>query len=296
MSFESKKPQPVSFWLEYIEMTQDLVAFAMDTPCAALKQTLLPSEAIRNADPAPRSEVILYTKGIVAPRPDEPEVSPREALFTLHDIEFDAVMRRWVDLRHQFTMACHMIVGFKYVSRSYLENQLLTAAGAAEVMHRKLERDPPVPEAEFNDLKDKLLAAVPEKRRKWLEGKLYNEPTLKERLVDLASIPDADVMKRLLPDAEKWAKASAAARNGIAHRARTTSTSKSVQTYHPVVGVTTAVVIVNLLHVLAIPKERVLRALVDNDTFSKAAKLSFKHWPRKEKGEKAGSGLMLGSH
>ena len=67
------------------------------------------------------------------------------------------------------------------------------------------------------------------------------------------------------------------ARDGIAHRGRT----KSDEMY-AVVTVTTAVVIVNLLHQLEIPKESMLRRLNDlNDTLSSAARLSAKYWPKK---------------
>ena len=49
---------------------------------------------------------------------------------------------------------------------------------------------------------------------------------------------------------------------------------------YAVVKVTTAVVIVNLLHQLEIPKECMLRGLNDlNDTLSSAARLSAKYWP-----------------
>ena len=97
---------------------------------------------------------------------------------------------------------------------------------------------------------------MPEGRKKWLQGRLYNQPTLKERLIDLASIPDPDIMNRLLPNPKKWAKNAALARNGIAHRGRHNTTE-----YIPVVQVTTAVLIVNLLQLLGVPKDRVLRAL-----------------------------------
>jgi hypothetical protein len=249
----------------------------MDAPCAVLKQTLITSEGARNAtNPPARSEVLVYTHELVQGQPDEPAVEAREALFTLRDVQFGAVLPTWVEIQQRVTMACHMVLGLKYTSEGYAETKLLTAVGAAEVMHRKLDRPLPLPKDEFNELKQKLLDTVPENRQKWLEGKLYNEPSLKERLIDLASIPDPDIMNHLLPNPEAWAKDTALARNGIAHRGR-----HKTKGYIPVIQVTTAVVIVNLLHLSEIPKDRVLRALEQNATLRDAVQLAAKYWPKK---------------
>jgi ApeA N-terminal domain 1 len=278
--FESQKPRPLADWLDLVDMVRDLVSLAMDTPCAVLKQTLLTSEVARDAtDPPARSEVLVYAHELVQGQPEETAVEAREALFTLHDIEFGAVLPAWAEVRQRVTMACHMVLGLKYISEGYLETKLLTAVGAAEVMHRKLGRPAPLPKDEFNELKTKLLDVVPEGRKEWLKGKLYNEPSLKERLIDLASIPDPDVMNRLLPDPKTWAKDAALARNLIAHRGR-----HSINKYLPVVEVTTAVVIINLLHLLAIPKNRVLRALEQNASLRVAVQVAAEHWPKKDNG------------
>jgi ApeA N-terminal domain 1 len=278
--FAAAKPRPLAEWLNLVDMLRDLISLAMDTPCAVLKQTLITSDAARDATDLPAlSEVPVYTREIVHGQPDEPAIEAREALFTLHDIEFGAVLPAWAEVRRRVTMACHMVLGLKYISEGYLETKLLTAVGAAEVMHRKLDRDPPLPQDEFENLKQQLLDTVPEGRREWLEGKLFNEPSLRERLIDLASIPDPDVMKRLLPNAAAWAKAAALARNGIAHRGK-----HKTKEYYAVVQVTTAVVIVNLLHLLAIPKDRVLSAFDQNATLRGAVRLAAEYSPQSDPG------------
>jgi hypothetical protein len=278
--FESQKPRKLDDWLEFVDLVQDLVSLSVDAPCAVLKQTLITSEAARNAtNPPARSEVPVYTRELVHGQPDELAVEPREALFTLRDIEFGAVLPTWAEVQQRVTMACHMVLSLKYISDGYAETKLLTAVGAAEVMHRKLDRPAPLPKAEFAELKQKLLEVVPEERKKWLEGKLYNEPSLKERLIDLASLPDPDVMNHLLPNPEAWAKDATLARNLIAHKGR-----HRPKEYIPVIQVTTAVVIVNLLHLLAIPKDRVLRALEQNATLRGAVRLAVEYWPKEDDG------------
>ena len=277
--FESKEPRKLDDWLDCVDLVQDLVSLAMDDPCAVLEQTLITSEAVRNATRGTRSEVAVYNRQLVHGQPDKPAVEAREALFTLHDVELGAVLPTWANIRQRVAMACHMLLGLKYISEGYAETKLLTAVGAAEVMHDNLDRPAPLPEDEFAELKEKLLQVVPESRKKWLEGKLYNQPTLKERLIDLASIPDPDIMNRLLPNPKKWAKNAALARNGIAHRGRHNTTE-----YIPVVQVTTAVLIVNLLQLLGVPKDRVLRALEQNATLRDAARLAVMYWPKKDSG------------
>jgi hypothetical protein len=272
----SRQPRPLSDWLRMVDLLQDLISLAMDTPCAVLSQIVFPSDEAKNDPNAPaRTEVPIYTQGILAAQPDGDAVRAYEALFTLNDRSFGAVLTRWVYVQKRFTMACHMVLGLRYMNRGYLETQLTTVVGAAEVFHRQLRKDPPIPKEEFAAMKARILEDVPDARRQWVDSRLWNEPSLRERLVDLATTPAPEVMNQLVPNPKAWAKATALARNGIAHRGRTNTDEMSA-----VVTVTRAVVIVNLLHQLEIPKERMLSALADlNDTLSSAARLSAKYWP-----------------
>jgi hypothetical protein len=281
IAFTSETARPLGDWIKIAQLVQDLLSLATDTPCAILRQTVITSEEVQNASDLPtRSDVSVYTKELIVPHPDESAVPFYETLLTLQDIEFGTLLPRWASVQKKFEMTCHMVLGLRYINSGYLESQLMTVVGAAELMHRALDVDPPLPEKEFVALRQQLLEYVPENRKKWLEGKLWNEPTLKERLIYLASKPDHEVMKHLVPNPEAWAKATALARNGIAHRGR--PTAANLQTVYAVVQVTTAVLIVNLLHQLAIPKERVLRALNDNSTLRHAVRLSAERWPVKK--------------
>jgi ApeA N-terminal domain 1 len=275
ISFRSKQPRPLKDWLEMVGVTQDLIALAMDTPCAVLGQTLSPTEEERDKPESPaRTEIRVYTQGLIASQPDEHAESAHEVLFTLNDTRFGAALTRWVYVQKRFTTACNMLLGLRYISRGFLETQLMTAVGAAEVFHRKLEKKPLIPAKEFAEMKQQILDCVPPGRRQWMDSRLRNEPSLRERLLDLATTPDPEIMNRLVPNPTAWAKATALARNGIAHRGKT-----NVDEMYAVVMVTTAVVLVNLLHQLAIPKERLFWALTDNDTLSGAVRLSAKYWP-----------------
>jgi hypothetical protein len=275
ISFRSKQPRPLKDWIEMVGVTQDLITLAIDKPCAVLGQTLSPTdEAKDNPASSTRSEVRVYTKELIAAQPDEQAEMLHEVLFTLHDTRFEAVLPRWMFVQRRFRTACSMLLGLRYISRGFLETQLTTAVGAAEVFHRKLGKKPPIPAEEFAEMRKKILASVPPARRNWLASKLWNEPSLKERLVELATTPDPEIMNRLVPNPKAWATATADARNGIAHRGKA-----DVDEMYATVTITTAVVVMNLLHQLEIPKERLVSALTDNNTLKNAARLSAKYWP-----------------
>lgn len=258
-----------------VGVVQDLVSLAMDMPCAVLGQTLSPiDEAKDNAEFPARSEVRVYAKELIAGQPDEDAEKLHKVLFTLHDNRFEVILSRWMFVRRRFRTASSMLLGLRYISRGYLETQLATAVGAAEVFHRKLGRKPPFLPKEFAEMRKQILASVPPTRRNWLASKLWNEPSLKERLIDLATTPDPEIMTRLVPNPKAWATATADARNGIAHRG-----TADVDQMYATVTITIAVVLINLLHELEIPRQRLVSALTDNDTLRAAARLSAKYWP-----------------
>lgn len=123
-----------------------------------------------------------------------------------------------------------------------------------------------------------MLEHVPEQHEKWLREKLgHNTRTLRTKLLDLAAIPDAEVMSRLLPNPEAWADATKKERDPVAHGGK--NMSSDVKLLSAIVKMTTAVVYLNLLHQLGIPKERLLFAVYDSPTLASAMRLAGQHWP-----------------
>ena len=80
-----------------------------------------------------------------------------------------------------------------------------------------------------------------------------------------------------MPDAKKWAKEAADARNGLAHVGR--SEDHTFDDLHAVVEVTRAVVILNMLHQLGVPPERLATGLDEHPVLSQAVFLAKKHYP-----------------
>ena len=99
-----------------------------------------------------------------------------------------------------------------------------------------------------------LLEQTPEQHRTWVREKLRNEVTLRERLRDLAGLPDSEAMARLVPDVEHWARVTTQARNDLTHAGH--SRRQDIDELIVAVKVTSAVVVMNLLEALGVPGQR----------------------------------------
>lgn len=279
-ALSSNSPKSLDEWTAYASVAEDLITFAMDAPSAVLRHRLVPTDELAGDEDAhTRREVFVYENRIIKGDIDAEGVKGSDALFTLgvDGVDYETIVPRWFEVRERFRVACDMILSLVYQSDGYIQSQLITAVAAAEAFHQALELPPPIPDSEFKALKKALKATIPENRRRWLSEKLgRNNPTLRERLLELASRLDEAVMKHLLPSPEGWADAAKDARNNVAHGSDSAS---QIELLYAVTEVTTAVVIANLLHELAVPIERILYAISSSGRLARAAELSRQHWP-----------------
>lgn len=173
-----------------------------------------------------------------------------------------------------------MIFGLRYVKGSYLQSQLVTAVAAAESLHAAMNFPPPLTDEEFKARRRRLMDCTPREEREWLRQKLgTNSQILRQRLLDLTHIPYAEIMDDMLPNPEAWAKAAKDERNAIAHGGK--DLTRDVSLLNAIVTTTTAVVLLNLLHQLQVPADRIKIALRQNQTLKSAKYLAGKHWPTK---------------
>jgi hypothetical protein len=194
---------------------------------------------------------------------DAKAVDPHRTFFTCESLPFKEVMPRWCEAHGRLQAATNMILGLRYAPASFVENNLLTAVGAAEVLHRGLRIDEqPFPQAEFTAMRDAMLKQVPEEHRDRFKGAIRNDPTLRDRLRALAARPDQDAIALLMPDVVHWAKRTTRARNDLAHEGRTPN--HSVEELIAIVDVTTAVVILNVLHELGLSVERQRKIVLEH--------------------------------
>ncbi|WP_343577859.1 hypothetical protein, partial [Mycobacterium sp.] len=156
----SSEPKSIAEWDDIGKVFQDLLTFAMDSPCAVLYESLTPSETLRNDQAAQAGSAITsFARHIVIGDPEAPSVETRKALFTLatKGIDFQSLIPRWWEVRSKFNVAFDMILGLLYVQSGYLQTDLITAVGAAEALHEGLGFDPPMTNPEFKALKKSLL-------------------------------------------------------------------------------------------------------------------------------------------
>lgn len=243
---------------ELAKAVQDLVSLATHRASAILWLRLrMPPEDRDYPEgyPVRDREVAAYFQGTVRGDAEAKAVDHHAVLFTCEHVPFEEIVPRWWQIRETFLAASNMVLGLRYAPARYVEGNLLTAVGAAEVMHRALDIDlPRLRREDFETLRARLLENTPEEHQSWVKGAIRNEPTLRDRLRSLAGLPDAEAMEKLVPDVEHWAKVATQARNDLAHTGQTPR--QSIDELITAVKVTTAVVVMNLLQALGLPGER----------------------------------------
>ncbi|MEU4343119.1 HEPN domain-containing protein [Nocardia sp. NPDC023852] len=162
----------------------------------------------------------VHSPRIADPQPEEKPIIPKQRfLFTCADMNFDMLIPAWLSLYQRLKPATDILFSLTYGPPRFIQVQALTAGVALEAMHRFL-----YPEAltmlpyDFEQLRNAALSGLvdPEDRER-LQKTMRNEPTYKQRIEELASIPDKAAVVSIIPDIKKWASKQTRIRNGIAH-------------------------------------------------------------------------------
>lgn len=243
---------------ETARLVQDLITLATHRAAGViwLRLEIAGAEPVlADGRPMPRRYAeVLYSPPAVG-KHDAKAIDVRRVFFTCASLPFEEIVPRWYEAHGRLKAATNMILGLRYAPPHFVENNLLTAAGAAEVLHRGLRIDEkPFPKAEFKALREAMLTQVPEEFRDRFRGAIRNDPTLQDRLLALAARPDQGAIALLMPNVSHWAKKTTQARNDLAHEGKTPK--HSFEELIAIVEVTTAVVILNVLHELGLPAER----------------------------------------
>ncbi|ERH29364.1 hypothetical protein QU668_08735 [Schaalia sp. HMT-877] len=244
--------------LDAASLIQDLIALATHRAAGViwLRLEIVGTESVLpNGQPLPRRFANVLYSPVALGKHDAKAVDPDRVFFTCDALPFEEVLPRWCEAHGRLQAATNMILGLRYAPARFIENNLLMAVGAAEALHRGLDIDEkPVPEAEFKAIRNAMLDQVPEEHRGRFKAAIRNSPTLRDRLLALAARPGQDAIMQLVPDVDHWAKQTARARNDLAHEGRTPN--HSIDELDAIVGATTAVVILNILHELGLSAER----------------------------------------
>ncbi|WP_406690511.1 hypothetical protein REH65_32225 [Saccharopolyspora sp. ID03-671] len=273
------EPFALSAALKAASLVQDLVALATHRAAGViwLRLEVAGTEStLPNGQSVPRRRAdVLYSPAVLG-KHDAKAVDRNHVFFTCDSLPFKDVVPRWSEAHARLQTATNMILGLRYAPARFIENNLLTAVGAAEVLHRGLRIDEkPFPKAEFTAMRDAMLGQVPEEHRDRFKGSIHNDPTLLDRLRSLAARPDQDAIALLVPNVAYWATRTTRARNDLAHEGKTPK--HSFEELIAVVEVTTAVVILNVLHELGLPRER-QREIVQEHPQLRATSRSAGNW------------------
>jgi len=121
--------------------------------------------------------------------PRERRLGVAEPLFKYTDIadKFEQLMQNWFGKAEQLAPVYDLYFGSVYGREMYLSQKFLCLIQALESYHRRMVNNYELPGEDHNKRIQEIINAVPEKHKKWLNGKLEhsNEPTLRKRLNEL---------------------------------------------------------------------------------------------------------------
>jgi hypothetical protein len=139
---------------------------------------------------------------------------------TLGD-RFAAVVTAWFELYDRIRPALNLLFGPRYRPGTFTDNHFLNVVAAAEGYHRAAVRNEVLPPAEHKVRLASVVTAAPDEHRSWLEERLAhsNEPTLRERLVELHGRAGG-IVSGVLGSAHAFAGPVVTARNALTHRGK----------------------------------------------------------------------------
>lgn len=226
LEIESARPTTFSGFDRTSKAIMDLMTLAAHAPAGIISETVRFPVSEQHPARGGRSTASVEVMGrrIHQPKPLPKEVKHVDYLFTLADISFSDLIPRWLDLHEKAWLACSILFGLSYIREGYASSRLLSAATAAESLHRSLRPNATRIDPErFQEIRSAVMDALKGKEsemveaRRFVHNSLYNEVTFKDRLLDLAMVPDSEAVGKLINSLPEWAKLLKEQRNGMAH-------------------------------------------------------------------------------
>lgn len=216
-------PEPTSFdaFDTVFKDMQDLLTLSAYQACGSLRQVLIFRTSEIHPGSSDTAEVEVLGPPVFQSDVEMKEKPHHDFLFTLEDLDFPELVPRWLALKDRARLGFNILFGLRYISTGYVGTRLLGVATAAENIHRELcPTSTPLPKSTYRQLKKKIMAAIadePDELRNFVNQGLRNDPSYYDRMLDLASIPDAEAVDRLLTNRPEWAKRLKNARHDLAH-------------------------------------------------------------------------------
>lgn len=211
----------------------DLASFASRDACAIASYAVQHRVPQRRRRPVPGDNGSLrfdeyespahaevFANWYTAPRTEGAPRPTRTYLFTASDLDLETLVTRWLEIRARLDRGIDMLLSLRYGEPTFLQTEVLVLAVAAEAIHRRLYPDCLLTyPGEFEHIRETAMAKLNAAEREMFDH-TRNEPSYRDRLRDLATLPvglDKKSVGTVLPDLKKWVRDLTDVRNGLAH-------------------------------------------------------------------------------
>lgn len=226
--FEIKSQEHFSFdeWMtKIIFPLQNFITLATNRPNSVTRVLAFSHYGIRATDDNPHftkqdiSIEVIYRSVYTEARQDNRLLSD-DLLFQFKDIKetFGDTMTRWLAIAAELDSVCNLFFSTRYSQRMYQENHFLNIVQAAESYHRRRRFNRVLPKEEHEKRISRIIDNALEEDKEWLKQKLSfsNEPSLKERLIDLRQ-ETSEIISLLITDENSFIKQVRDTRNYLTH-------------------------------------------------------------------------------
>ena len=129
---------------------------------------------------------------------------------------FETVLDRWLRLYEQLRFPLELFFSVHNSPGGLLEYRFLSLVQAAESYHRERVRSDELAPKEFKKRLVLLRSRTPKPYRSWLNERLHNRMSLRDRL-DALIVRTGPIFHALVPDQKKAVDAIVKTRNGLSH-------------------------------------------------------------------------------
>jgi hypothetical protein len=234
LAIETVRRHNFKYFDQATKAIQDLLTICFDHGCAVRDEQMsapVPPfvDPEGRSHPTPTWNTNVYGRHILVP-----DILPYtdlkdRALFTLEDIPFEQVIRRWYKLYKKARIPIQMLAGLQYISEGYTGNRLMSACAAIESLHRELYDHLLMPRDEHKALVRQAKAGVAAEHKQIIGDRLQNTISYYTRAIELTDKLGPEVTKKLLGDRVIWARLARDGRNSLAHATGTAPMSPEVQ-------------------------------------------------------------------
>jgi len=227
-TFEIKSQEHFSFdeWMTKIILPlQNFITLATDRPNSVTRVLAFSHYGIRATDDNPhftKQDIFIEViyRGVFTEVRQDNRLLPDDLLFQLKDIKetFGDTMTRWLEIAAELDSVCNLFFSTRYSQRMYQENHFLNIVQAAESYHRRRRFNRVLPKGEHEKRISRIIDNALEEDKEWLKQKLSfsNEPSLKERLIDLRQ-ETSEIIFPLITDEDSFIKQVRDTRNYLTH-------------------------------------------------------------------------------